>query len=87
MSQERDSVPSGDPPAETKIRWACTCCGDSKSRRCAGADGEIEGTVVGALGSHAVGSDGDGHRPRNGVPAGSDRPLFESVRRVDGLEQ
>lgn len=83
-SRRRDSAPSGGLPTHTEFEWICPYCGKSRINRYTGEDEEEgEANAVAALRSHIVVSDGDGHGPRNEVPADRERTLFEYVYRVD----
>lgn len=79
----RDSAAGGGPSTETKFKWTCPYCRKSRIIRYTGEEGREENAVV-ALRSHIAASDGDGHGPRNELPADLERTLFEYVYRVDG---
>ncbi len=81
-SRGRDSAFSGGLPTETEFKWICPYCGNSRINWYAKGERGEEKTVA-ALRSHIVGSNGDGHGPRNEAPAGRERTLFEYVCRVE----
>jgi hypothetical protein len=78
----RDSPSSSGLPTETEFKRTCPYCGKSRIDRYAEEEGEEK--AVAALRLHVLGSDGDGHGPRNEFPVDRERTLFEYVCRVDG---
>lgn len=82
-SSGRDSAAGGGPPTETEFKWTCPYCRKSRIIRYTEEEERKEENTVAALRSHITASDGDGHGPRNELPADLERTLFEYVSRVD----
>lgn len=83
-SRGRESTRGDGFEPETEFRWICPYCGMSRRTRYA-MDGEkAEANAVSALRSHVANAEGDGHGPRNELPADRDRTLFAYVCCVDG---